>query len=80
MKVYKHLMNVLDNKDMDSLLKILQEYQPLISKFSLDPKTGRLNEDLQSYIYLNLIQRIPNFKIYYDSINNFASKDVNTED
>jgi len=50
--------------DSDTIWEIILKFEPFIRKTCINPKSGEIDEDLMSFIYTKLYQRIYNFDIF----------------
>lgn len=61
--LFNEIVKATEDKDIDSIHKIIEMYMPLIIKYSLKSFSSEVDEDLRQTIILRLSERIPNFRI-----------------
>lgn len=62
--LFSLIFNACVLKDNDSTWALIYRFKPLLIKYSIDPKTNRLDEDLLSELHIILYNRIQNFRIF----------------
>lgn len=59
----QYIIEATRDKNNNSIMRLIQMFEPLIKKNSKNNLTGDIDEDLKSTIIAELFERIKNFKV-----------------
>lgn len=62
-RTFDYIIEAIENNDEQAIVKLIDNYMPMINNCSKDEMTGEINEDLRSIIIAKLYEKIPSFKI-----------------
>ena len=64
MRLFDLIWTATVENDSNATWEILLKFEPFIQKICRNSKSGEIDEDLMSFIYTKLPQRIDNFDIF----------------
>lgn len=66
MSLFNLILRATVDKDSNAIWEIILMFEPYIRKASISSYSGKIDEDLMSYIQMKLYTRISNFNIFKD--------------
>lgn len=66
MRLFDLIWKATVDKDSKAIWEIILMFEPYIRKASISSHSGKIDEDLMSYIQMKLYTRISNFNIFKD--------------